>query len=290
MANRAPGLREELARRTLQHLLGTGRWWSLVLAVLFLVMLGWFTDSLFEWLTDAGLWLKGRPPDDWAPYHRLLAVAIFVGYVGLLLWLARKARVRLRARVRQDDEPAQARGLVLFLSPLTAHEATAVQRELDSGLPGLEAFRERFGRCSWRMPIEAFAYHRRRLRHVLVLASSDRPPESGSVGQLSLFRDLARTIFPSADLRVESLEVCDARYAGGVDFEDMGALSEAVDDAYEYLLRQGLRAMEVLIDVTGGQKPTAVAGAAVALAEGRCLQYVSTRDYRVRVYDVTYGD
>ncbi len=58
------------------------------------------------------------------------------------------------------------------------------------------------------------------------------------------------------------------------------------------LLRRGLPIQEILIDVTGGQKPNAVAATAVALAEGRRIQYVAkdpgTGAYRVKVYDVTY--
>jgi hypothetical protein len=65
---------------------------------------------------------------------------------------------------------------------------------------------------------------------------------------------------------------------------DIAELLDLIEDS------RGLRASDILIDVTGGQKPTSIAGAAVALAEGRCIQYVSTRDYRVRVYDVTYGE
>jgi hypothetical protein len=290
MARRAPGATQELALRTLRHLLGTGRWWSVVLVVLFLVTLGWFTDSLFEWLTDVGPWLKGRPVDDWWPIHRVVAVIAFPTYL-MFLWLAaRHARKRLRPRVRQDDQPPRARGLVLFLSALKGDQADEIRLALESGLRGLEDFRHRFERCSWRMPLEALAYHQGRLRQVLVLVSADEPAGAGSVGQFALFRALALSLFPASDLRVEPVSVCDPCYGDGVDFEDMQALSAAVDDAYEYLLGLGLRDSEALIDVTGGQKPTAIAGAAVALAEGRCLQYVSTRDYRVRVYDVTYGD
>jgi hypothetical protein len=44
-----------------------------------------------------------------------------------------------------------------------------------------------------------------------------------------------------------------------------------------------------MIDITGGQKPPSVAGSAVALEkEGRRIQYVSTRDFKIRSYDITY--
>jgi hypothetical protein len=44
-----------------------------------------------------------------------------------------------------------------------------------------------------------------------------------------------------------------------------------------------------MIDITGGQKVPGVAGAVVALGEGRRFQYVSTRDYGVHTYDVMYN-
>lgn len=290
MATAAPGAARERALRTLQHLLGTGRGRSVVLVILFLVTLGWFTDSLFEWLSDAGLLLKGRSVEDWWPLHRVVAVVAFPLYVVFLWGLARRARQRLRPQVRQDDDPPRARGLVLFLSTLKDEELTEIRGALRSGLTSVDEFRHRFGRCSWRMPIEALAYHHDRLRHVLVLVSAGAPTGPGSVEQYALFRDLVLSLFPAPGLAVDPVGVCDPRYEAGVDFEDLPALAEAAEDAYARLVGLGLRMSDVLIDVTGGQKPSAIAGAAVALAEGRCIQYVSTRDFRVRVYDVTYGE
>jgi hypothetical protein len=73
-----------------------------------------------------------------------------------------------------------------------------------------------------------------------------------------------------------------------VDYEDARAAKDAVDSGYAALLQGGLNARDILVDITAGQKPTTIAGAAVALAEDRRFQYVSTRDYRVVTYDITY--
>ena len=44
----------------------------------------------------------------------------------------------------------------------------------------------------------------------------------------------------------------------------------------------------MIVDITGGQKVTTVAGAVISIIEGRRFQYVSTHDYKVRTYDIAY--
>jgi hypothetical protein len=73
-----------------------------------------------------------------------------------------------------------------------------------------------------------------------------------------------------------------------VDFENAQALVDAVEQAFDWLHDQQINDYEIMVDITGGQKVPTVAGAAVALGEGRRFQYVSTRDYKVCAYDITY--
>jgi len=79
-------------------------------------------------------------------------------------------------------------------------------------------------------------------------------------------------------------------YALGVEYESPREIEEAVNIAYEACYRLGIRDHDILVDVTSGQKPASVAGAVVALGVNRRIQYVSTHDYRVRVYDVTFDE
>jgi hypothetical protein len=83
----------------------------------------------------------------------VIAVFLFVMHVGVLAALARHARLRLWPRIRQGGEPPRARGLVLFLSTLKGDEASSTRANLGAGLGGLDAFRTRFERCPWRMPL-----------------------------------------------------------------------------------------------------------------------------------------
>jgi hypothetical protein len=62
----------------------------------------------------------------------------------------------------------------------------------------------------------------------------------------------------------------------------------ALDQAFDWLHNQHIKDYDTMVDITGGQEVPTVAGAAVALGEGRRFQYVSTRDYKVRTYDIMY--
>ena len=295
MRGGAPGARQEKARRILLHLLGGGDMRAVLWVLALLVGLGWFTDSLFEWLVDIGDAAGGGKVEDWFPLHRVIAVAAFVAVLARLSWLARGARKRYRPRVGREDRPAQTKGLILFLSNLWTVDQARLANKLHA-LDGIGAFRELEGKLNWRMPLEAIAYHLPRLSHVVVICSrgegegEQRTP--GSAEQLQLFREVCNQVFPGAELVLHDAAALDSRFGGGLSFEDVDAVSHATDEAFQWLLDRGLALADILIDVTGGQKPNAVAATAVALAEGRRIQYVacprSGGDCRVTVYDVTY--
>jgi hypothetical protein len=293
---RAPGAVYEQSRRVVQHLLGSGDLRIILMGVALLVGLGWFSDSGFEWLIDAGAALRGEAIAEWWPLHRVVSVVFFLGVLLALYGFAANARKRYRPRVGIDSTPAPVRGLILYLSHLDEQKAEALSAALP-GLDGLAAFRQDFGGVNWRMPIEAMAYHLPRLEHVVLICSRahrhvDGRPHSGSIAQRKLFRALTSRLFPTAGITLRDAAALDSRFGCGLDFEDVEMLSQATDAAFADLMTRGLRVDDILIDVTGGQKPNAIAGTAVALAEGRRIQYVSGRTedgvYRVTVYDVTY--
>jgi hypothetical protein len=280
---RAPGAAHQQALHVVTHLLGSKRVPTMASVVLILMAIGWTGDSLFEWMTDFGAWLKCEPVADWWPWHRLAAVGLMAAIVGVLSWLAGKAEGHFRPKVRADDTPDQAEGLVLYLSALRVPDQQQIQAA-SPGLDGLDGFRRDFGKLSWRMPLEAIAYHLPRLRRVLVISSAHA---DGSRNQFPLFEELVTRFFPEADLTVTDVAELDTRYGSGLDFSDVEQVAAATDDAYVHLREAGMSAERILIDITGGLKTNSIAGAAVALAEGRRIQYV-TSDYDVLVYDVSY--
>lgn len=279
--------------------------WSSVL----LVFLGLFTSGLGG--------LVGRLPwfqsVDGAPSF-LLELLFVIAFPSLLvgLWLyTRNSIERVRVHVIQNSNPSKAKALILFLSPIgidlpnrpsdrpVIEQILASEQEIGVSE---ESVREQFN-GSWRMPLEAIAYHFERLEQVVVIPSADSQARNGSTRpgthhEMATFRALVEKL--TASRRVECRSMAELipelqqpskpleNFASGTDFEDAEALVECVELAYDYLLQRNLPAYEVIVDITGGQKVPTVAGAAVALAEGRRFQYVSTVNYVLREYDVTY--
>jgi hypothetical protein len=138
------------------------------------------------------------------------------------------------------------------------------------------------------MPLTAIDYHRSRLEKLVVIASADVGAgdqlDPGSWRHLDLFKKAVTRL----GLEPDSLILLPQDFPRGVRFENAGDLVDAVDQAYTQLQGLGIRDREVLIDITGGQKICTVAGAAGALADNRLFQYVSTHDYSVHSYDVSY--
>lgn len=294
----APGLAQDRARRLVDHLIGTGGAWTVVFTVLFLVSLGWFTDSLFEWMADADAWFAGWAVAPWMPLHRFIGIALFPLLVFLLYRRARGARNDIQARIVVDTEPYPVHGLILYLSNLRSGQAKRIEEAIAEPIDLVE-FRDRVGDLNWRMPVEAIAFHQSRLRHVVAVCSADepsaddsKPPTQGSAAQFQLFERLMDRLMPdhrfmlksAADVAGEETQ----RHPHGIDFEKADVVADVTNDAFRYLRQQGLPLSQILIDITGGQKPNAIAGTAIALAEGRRIQYVSRHDYSVKVYDVTY--
>jgi len=221
----------------------------------------------------------------WGPFARPVPLVVFF----VLFWVGvRRARSRVAPKVvdqTADIQPCKV--LLLFLSPPGKDEPNLPALLNDAYIKGRisdRAVRERL-QASWRMPLEAVAAHVRRLRKVVVIPSSGR---SGTAGKAPLFRDLLLHLLPNQ----ESVEILDvtawlgAPWDKGVDFEDLKALVNVLI-AIESRLEK-TPPYEIMIDITGGQKPPTAAGTAIALGEGRRFQYVSTLDMTVRTYDLIY--
>lgn len=281
---RAPGAAQEQARRIIDHLLGSNRPGRILLVIATLVSLGWFTDSLFEWLADLDRWTQGEAINNWWPLHRVIGVASFISIVAALWISAKGARKRYRPRVACEPDPPKAKALILYLSTLR----DPAQRKQTDAITGIDDFRTRLGGTAWRMPIEAIAHHLPRLQRVIIISSSGK---HGSHCQYQQFKQLCGRLFSDGP-RIDDLAELDSSWTAGIDFNDVERLTAATDDAHRLLEQSGLRQHDILIDVTGGQKTNSIAGAAVALAEGRAIQYVShqrdTDSYKVVVYDVTW--
>jgi hypothetical protein len=176
--------------------------------------------------------------------------------------------------------PQKTQALIVFLSPPVRDEELVEsilsgEKKLDLSL--LED-RERF-RGPWRMIMEAVNYHLPELTHLVVIPSMETRNE------FIKLKTCFELLCPSKQIEIIVGKGCD----NGLDFEDVRELVEALDKIYQGLKEEcGYKAQDILIDITGGQKVSTIAGAIVSLSEGRSFQYVSTKNYSISTYDVTY--
>ncbi|MDU2360082.1 MAG: TM1812 family CRISPR-associated protein, partial [Campylobacter concisus] len=164
-----------------------------------------------------------------------------------------------------NNEPKKAKALVLFLSPNSSEE------EKLEKFKSLEGFKSN----NYFMPLTAIDYHKNRLTK-LVIACSDQ-----SFNDKDKFSKCVQNIFGS-----NIAKIIEIKSAG--DFEKAKNVYDFLENTYEELKKEGFKEDDIVFDVTGGQKVIAIAGAMFAIPNDRHLQYVSTNDYSVKHYDLTY--
>lgn len=286
MSHRPPTLQAEKALEVIRILFGSANWQIGLQVILLLLSFNAVSNSVYE--ISRGEFSQNQ----WGWILFFLLVVVW------LYWSARKALARINLVIVQDENPQKCKALVLFLSPPGKDVGWLTQdpREETRGSILQEDARKKF-EGSWRMPMEAVAYHLERLKKIVILPSSDSPQklgmssqEDGTFRNLDLFK---RTVLwfvgdKKPGLQLVGLSELNSQWNAGVDFENAQALVDVLEQAFDWLHNQQITDYEIMVDITGGQKVPTVAGAAVALGEGRRFQYVSTRDYKVRTYDITY--
>lgn len=279
VSKNSPQLVQARARNLLLAMIGSARGWAILFIILFLVAESLFTSSVYEIIVERGA------QESWIAW--ISSVLLLLLVVGAWL-LARKAGQEIVIEVSQA-QAAPCRALILFLSKLQPGGLASVKTFIDSVTSAEfsdKTYRKEHLTNSWLMPIEAIAHHRSALQFVLVVTS----PES--VGQ---FDEFVRLVNLQAGAEPQPLEILGPKDVSGpklapVHFENVDGLVKVIEGCFTWLCNEkGLKKRDIVIDVTGGQKPTTVAGAVVALADGRQFQYVSTEDQSVQTYDITYG-
>lgn len=282
-----PALRAERIIAAFKQLLGDSQPTAIAITLALATTLGWFGTASYEVflrLFDPQHALPG------SPLAMLAALAAFPLLAAVLLHLARGQARRVPLRIAQHEVPRPARALIMFLST-PGDDETLLQAIGAGTAPALlldRSWREQLKR-SWRMPVEAIAYHMGAgtLERIALIPSTETAALAGLFAKLvaRITNDRVKVYAPAG----AGWEVVDNDTpTRGCGYEDAEALAGTVEAAYAALTGAGYQDSEILIDITAGQKVAGVAGAAIALAEGRRFQYVSTRDYHVRSYDITY--
>ena len=177
-----------------------------------------------------------------------------------------------------SDEPNKKKVLIVFLSSFTGNSDTRkLLKFLIAKVQNLNDLEEKLkevGNSSfkkWKMPLKAIDFHVPKLEKLVVITS----PESSSY--FPEFRQLVEAIFG------EDMDITERKSSS---FEDVRELFEIIKGIYEELSGR-YKDRDIIVDITGGQKPVSIAGALITSRyPERKFQYVSTNDYSVKTYDV----
>ena len=125
------------------------------------------------------------------------------------------------------------------------------------------------------MPLTAIDYHKDKLEKIIIACSEK------SHGDREKFLKCIQNLFGK-----ELVDIANVRYINN--FEDAKSVYKFLESVYSQLKQEGFIEDDIVFDVTGGQKAISIAGAMFAIPNDRHLQYVSTSDYTVKHYDLTY--
>lgn len=270
---------------------------------------GWAADHLL-----AGAVTLTHGPQEGGPSAGWLFASGGLGSALLLLslaWTYSLRRVLLSPRtrrLRQGDGPPPKRCLILFLSSLPDGDRfdadTGVPRgvpltgDLDRDLDEVLPEAKSDVRWSWEMPLRALRHHRPELREVVVIGSGASLPQAGRFARM--LRHHYPALLAGVRLRlavrgggkallIDVPPADDALTAGsGWDFEEFDQLRQPVTAALDELTGPGGHTEgDIVIDVTGGQKPTSVVGASATFNREVITQYVQTGGgHKIIYYDL----
>ena len=155
--------------------------------------------------------------------------------------------------------------MVLFLSYNSSNEEEILKfKTIDE-----------YGTNNYRMPLKAIDYHKQELEKIIIACSEK------SYGDKNKFLKCVQNFLGKKF--VDIISVQDIK-----DFENAKNVYEFLERIYGQLKKDGFKEDDIVFDVTGGQKAVSIAGAMFAIPNDRHLQYVSTSDYTIKHYDLTY--
>jgi len=230
---------------------------SLIFMVLFVITLGWMGDTILGLLHTflfhgAHRWWQ----------ELLIGVLPFIVLLGLgwLRWKwAQKKSVKLKMEASEITPHA---GIIMFLSSINKDQHIKRLEQSDWTVLNEPYF-------SWKPCQRGLEIHKSRLNTVWVICT----PESGK--QYPWFEAMFKELYPNVSFVRKDV----------ANFEDISELTYALEDILT-ALPSGIDESDVVIDVTGGQKPASIAGMMVSLVNGnRQVQYVQTNaPFSVKTY------
>lgn len=136
----------------------------------------------------------------------------------------------------------------------------------------------------WQHMLRCIEPHKDRLKHIYLIGSPDGGEKKGSYKLLCVTEFLIEHYLKDRNLKVH-------KHPAPVDFEDVDGLITAFNKAIAVFKKERIAEREIIIDITGGQKPVSIAGAVVTLNKNVTFQYVQTipdesDKYKILAYDV----
>lgn len=133
---------------------------------------------------------------------------------------------------------------------------------------------------NWQQFLRGVRLHHKELKTVYLIGSQDAEGKTGSFGFRDHARGLLQYYFPAAEIHCHDK---------ALNFEEFDELAGCLAEIIEHFKNEGYREKDIVIDVTGGQKTTSIAGAVVTLNKQVTFQYVQTnKPYHVLTYDVEF--
>ena len=247
------------------------------------------------------LWANGKTGV--VSYLRIGYIIFFAGMVALLCW-KRKDFFLPRTRRLSKEETEKRKHLVLFLSNLPPEQVEnsgvpielKLIQDINKDIAEIELLKQKKPpiKWQWEMPLRAIRHHLETLETVTVVCSRE------SILQVSLFMkicknytQLQKVIFYVLAQKSGRTELncvsspSDINSLQGYDFEDFNEIVDAMDSLLREFDNKGYSEKDVMIDITGGQKPTSIVGAAMTFNLKIKAQYVQTnKPWHVLSYDV----
>ena len=226
-----------------------------------LLFFAWLPDGMSSLLDK----IFGGEILKWSAKDGTMAVQI-LGSI-FIFWIIRRiiSKSIPNVDIEINDRPKVAKALVLFLSRNDSDEEEILKfKTIDES-----------GKNNYRMPLKAIDYHKKELEKIIIVCSEQ------SFGNKDKFLKCVQNLFGK-----RLADIVNEQYIN--DFEDAKSVYEFLENIYNELKKEDFKENDIVFDVTGGQKAVSIAGAMFAIPNDRHLQYVSTSDYTVKHYDLTY--
>lgn len=261
----------ERRRRWIERNLKNVPWRVFGWAGLAVIAAGWSSDALKGEALFVDWW-SGF--DGWRVWTMLLSLGVFAGATWRL-YINRQELVGVHAL--QQHKATARDAIILTVSKIGSFDVrlqdgvaremvhgsgvVPVTGDLDADVKALQGTN-----WAWQQMLRGLQPHRRTLRFVYLIGSADTHPYLPRAA--ALLRAYLPTL-PSERIRC---------HPHPTPFDEVESMMGEYREAIAFLKRQGVRESQITIDVTGGLKPTSVAGAMMTVSTGVVFQYVHTEE------------